>query len=186
MRINIGGGFKRYEGFINLDFDKETNPDFVVNLESDTLPFPDNSITEIKAHHILEHIGSGFFHLMQELYRVADDGCLFDIQVPHHRSEVFYGDCSHVRPITIDNLRQFDKAYNDWHISQWNSSSGFGNRLKINWKILEFNLIPDSPWDKRFPEMSQEEIQEVSKNFNNVYSETHIKLVAVKKGFSWN
>lgn len=180
MKINIGGGYKRYEGFLNVDFDTLTNPDFVVNLETDTFPIEDSTVSEVKAYHILEHIGPGFFHLMQELYRICENGAILDIQVPHHRHEIFFGDASHIRPITVEMMRQFSKKYNEYHIEQFNSSSGFGLRLGVDFEIIEFNFIPDDIWKKRFETMSQEEIQEVSMNFNNVYGETHIKLAAIK------
>jgi predicted SAM-dependent methyltransferase len=160
--------------------DPATNPDFVANLETDKLPIEDSTVEEVKAHHVLEHIGAGFFHLMQELYRVCKHGAIIDIQVPHHRSEVWYGDPSHVRFITIDNMRHFNKRYNDWHISQWNSSSGFGNRLDVDFEIVDFEFVPDTVWANRFKEMTQEQIEEVSRNFNNVYNETHIKLMVIK------
>lgn len=180
MKINIGGGYKRYEGFKNLDMDPLSNPDYIVNLELDRLPFEDSTVTEIKAYHILEHIGDGFFHLMQELYRVSENGAILDIRVPHHRHEIFYGDASHVRPITVEMLRQFSKKYNNYHIEQFNSSSGFGLRLGVDFEIVEFYFKPDDIWAERFKAMSQEEIEEVSRNFNNVYGETFIKLVVVK------
>lgn len=180
LKINIGGGYKRYEGFLNLDHDPMSNPDHIVDLEHDKLPFEDSTVEEVKAYHILEHIGDGFFHLMKELYRVCCDQAVIDIQVPHHRSEVWYGDPTHVRFITVDNLRLFDKKYNDWHIIQWNSSSGFGNKLNVDFEIFDYSFIPNEDWKMRFREMTQEQIIEVSKNFNNVYYETHIKLMVRK------
>lgn len=180
MKINIGGGFKRYNGFLNLDADPLTSPDFLVKLGVDMLPFDDNSVDEVRAYHILEHIGDGFFQLMKEIYRVCKDTAIIDIQVPHHRSEVFYGDPSHVRFVTIDNMRLFSKKYNQWHIEQWNSSSGFGLPLDVDFEIIEYDFVVDERWKPRFAKMSQDEITEVSSNFNNVYSETHIKLMVMK------
>lgn len=180
MKINIGGGFKRYDGFLNLDADPLTSPDYLVKLGVDTLPFEDNSIDEVRAYHILEHIGDGFFQLMKEIYRVCKHTAIIDIQVPHHRSEVFYGDPSHVRFVTIDNMRLFSKKYNNWHIDQWNSSSGFGLPLNVDFEIIEYDFVVDDFWKPRFAKMSQEEINEVSRNFNNVYGETHMKLMVIK------
>jgi hypothetical protein len=180
IKLNIGGGYKRFEGFKNVDFDPLTNPDYCVNLETGTFPIEDSTVSEVKAHHILEHIGVGFFHLIQELYRICENGAIIDIRVPHHRHEIFYGDASHIRPITVEMLRQFSKKYNEYHIGAFNSSSGFGLRLNVDFEIVEYDFIPDDIWKARFPKMTQEEIMEVSRNFNNVYGETWIKLVVVK------
>lgn len=180
LKINIGGGYKRYDGFLNIDSDPLTNPDYSVNLETEQLPFEDSSVDEVKAYHILEHIGDGFFHLMKELYRVCADGAIVDIHVPHHRSEGWFGDTTHRRFITVECLRQFSKKHNEWHVGQWNSSSGFGTKLNVDFEIIEFEFVPQGKWGQRFITMTEEEIQEVSANFNNVYSETKIKLQVVK------
>lgn len=180
MKLNIGSGYKKYPGFLNVDNDPLTEPDILVDIETGIFPIQDNSVSEIRAYHILEHIGEGFFKLMQELYRISENGAIIDIQVPHHRSETQYGDPSHVRFITIEVLRQFSKKYNDWHIKQWKSSSGFGNKLNIDFEIIDYDLKPNMRWVERFKKMSQEEIMEVSANFNNVYDEFWCKLQVIK------
>lgn len=182
MKLNIGSGYKRFEGFLNVDGDRLVLPDILMNIETDPFPLPDSSVDEVKCHHILEHVGEGFFHFMQEIYRVSSHGAILDIQVPHHRHEIFYGDCSHVRAITVENMRQFSKTYNQFHIGAFNSSSGFGLRLSVDFEIVEFNFVPDDIWKQRFPTMTQEQIEEVSRNFNNVYGETHIKMMVRKDG----
>lgn len=180
IKLNVGAGYTKVDGFLNVDFDPLTKPDYIVNLEDAKFPIDDSTVSEIRAYHILEHIGPGFFKLMQEFYRVCENGAIIDIRVPHHRSEIFFGDASHVRPITVEMMRQFSKKFNQYHIHQWNSSSGFGLRLDVDFEIVSFDFIPDGVWLQRFPKMSQEEIDEVSRNFNNVYGEVQIQLVAVK------
>lgn len=180
MRINIGGGYKRYEGFLNCDMDPLTKPDFLMELGLDAFPIDDSTVDEVNAFHILEHIGPNFFTLMQELYRVCANGAIINIAVPHHRHEIFFGDASHVRPVTVEMMRQFSKKYNEYHIEQFNSSSGFGLRCNVDFEIIEYSFKPDDIWAARFQKMSQEEIEEVSRNFNNVYGETAIKLVVIK------
>ena len=180
MKLNIGGGYKRYPGYLNVDIDPLTNPDIQVDLETGKIPVPDSSVSDVKLYHILEHIGEGFFDFMKELYRICEDGAIVDIQVPHHRSETQYGDPSHVRFITLDALRQFSKKYNEWHVKQWQSSSGFGVKLNVDFEIVEYDLIVNQRWVERFKTMTQEEIMEVSANFNCVYDELHVKLQVVK------
>jgi hypothetical protein len=117
---------------------------------------------------------------MQELYRVCNDSAIIDIVVPHHRSENWYTDISHVRFITVDNLRLFSKKYNEWHINQWNASGGFALPLGVDFEIIEYDFIVDDHWKPRFSTMTHDEIAEVSRNFNSVYIETHIKLMVMK------
>jgi len=180
MKISIGSGYKKFKGFVNVDNNPQCEPDHVVDLEKDKLPFDDSSVDEIKAHHILEHIGDGFFHLMQEMYRVCKDGAIIDIQVPHHRHEVFFGDVTHIRPITVESLRQFGKANNLYRQEQWNDGSLFALQYGVDFEIVQFTFKPDDIWKGRFADMTIDDIDEVSRNFNNVYTETWIILAAVK------
>ena len=120
LKINLGSGLTKFDGFLNIDDDPLVNPDYFVQLDDVNikLPFEDNSVEEIKAHHILEHIGEGFIPLMKELYRIAEHGCILDIIAPHHMHDVYYGDPTHKRPITVPVMYMFSKSYCDKHM-EW-------------------------------------------------------------------
>lgn len=180
MKLNIGSGFKRIDGYLNVDYDSNVNPDFVVDLEKGILPFDDDSVDAVIAHHILEHIGENFLTFMKELYRVCKDGTVIDIEVPHHRHENFFGDPTHKRPITVDVLRKFSKKYNRWHIENHNSYSGFGLFLNVDFEILEYDFIIDQDYLHLVENGSFDQINEMAKRFNNVYSDLRIKLVVIK------
>ena len=49
MKINIGGGLKRFEGFVNVDADQNVKPEYLCNLETEKLPFEDSTVEEVKA-----------------------------------------------------------------------------------------------------------------------------------------
>lgn len=180
MKVNLGSGYTKFEDYINIDGDPLTNPDYVVNLEKDALPLEDDTVTDIRAHHIFEHIGEGYYNLMKEIYRVCKDGAIIDIAVPHHRSDVWYGDPSHVRFITVDNLKQFSKSYNNWHIETYNSSSGFGLRLDVDFEIVDVNYELYDTWKTKFQSMSQEECNFAVNTYNNVIGYVFIKLEVIK------
>lgn len=180
IKLNIGSGYKRYPGYLNVDHDPLVNPDFLADLENLKLDIPDSSVGAVIAHHVLEHIGPGFFSLMQELYRVCANGAYIDIKVPHHRSEIFFSDPTHVRPITVDSMMLFSKSYNRLHIQEYNSSSGFGLKLDVDFEVIDYRLEPYPKWKKRFTTMSSDEIEEAAMDYNNVFSETMI-LLQVKK-----
>jgi len=195
MKIDLGAGLKREEDFITIDADPLSNPDYVINLDDVNikLPFEDNSIEEIRAWHILEHIGDGFIPLIKELYRVACHGCIFDIKVPHHFHEVFYGDPTHKRPITINVMSHFSKKYNKEHIETYNSESGLGQRLNVDWEVMHYEFEYDpfylpmlNDFFKRKEEgnVTKEEdfaIQRLMREALNVAQNTVIKMIAVKE-----
>lgn len=180
MKLNIGAGYKRFPDFLNVDHDPLTKPDFLCDLEDLYLDMPDNTVEYVIAHHILEHIGPGFFNMLKEIYRVCKHDAIIDIKVPHHRSEMYYCDPTHVRPITVDMMHLFSKKYNQWHIDTYNSSSGFGLKLNIDLEVVDFRYQPTEKWAKAFEHMTNEEIEEVVQERNNVFSEVCIIMKVIK------
>jgi hypothetical protein len=181
MKLNIGSGYKRIEGFKNVDHDPLTNADYSFNLEDGRWPFEDSSIEEIRAFHILEHIGEGFLHVMSEIYRISKNGAIIDIAVPHHRHENYFGDPTHRRPITVQMLKQFSKKYCDWHKEYYGSSSGFAPRLKVDFEIVEFDYSVEGEYLELKEQGKFEELEALAKKFNNVYVDVYIKLVVIKE-----
>ena len=191
MKLNIGSGYKRYDGFLNVDDDPLVSPDFVVNLETGKLPFEDNSVEEIKAHHILEHI-ENFIPLMQEFYRVCKHGAIIDIVAPHHNHEVYYGDPTHVRPITVNGMYLFSKKHCQEDIKKDGSSSTLALRYNVDFDIIEYDfdydhfyqpLIDNFNLRKSKGEVTQEEdfaFQRLMREANNVAINTKIKMMVIK------
>lgn len=180
MKLNLGSGLKRVDGYLSVDSDPLVKPDFVVNLEEAKFPWPDNSVDAVVAHHIFEHIGENFLKFMQELYRVCKNGAIIDIEVPHHRHENYFGDPTHKRPITVEMFRKFSKKYNNWHIETYNSSRGFGNLLNVDFETVEFDYIVDGDYRELVDKGEFQQLHELSKRFNNVYSDLRIKLAVIK------
>lgn len=191
MKLNIGSGHKRIDNFLNVDDDPLVSPDFIVDLEKGKLPFDDNSVEEIKAHHILEHI-KNFIPLMQEIYRVCKHGALIDIIAPHHNHEVFYGDPTHVRPITVNGMYLFSKKHCLMHKEQHDSSSGIAFKYNVNFDIIDYSfdydifyipLIENFNARKERGEVSQEEefaFLRLMREANNVAINTKIKMMVIK------
>lgn len=180
MKLNIGGGRTKYDGFLNCDYDINTNPDYVFNLETDVWPFEDNSVDEVIAHHIFEHFGEGYFHVLKELYRVCKDGAVLDIKVPHHRHDNFYHDPTHRRPITPYGLKLFDKQHNYYDES---SSSKLGILYDVNFQILTYSYTLDNRcvvFDEELQNKSVHELEVYTHTKVNVLLETLITLRVCK------
>lgn len=180
MKINLGSGYKRIEGYLNLDHDPLTNPDYLVDVEHEDLPLATNSVSHITAHHILEHVGANFLHLIQEMYRVSEPNAEWDIKFPHFRSDLQHMDPTHKRSLTVDQFMLFSKSYNRYHIQQWNSSSGFGLKLDVNIEVIKFKHNPLPHWEQQFGSMTPEQIAQVGDRFNNVFFETHLIVRVIK------
>lgn len=180
MKLNIGSGYVKIPGFLNVDHDPLVKPDFLVNLEDLHLPIADSSVDEIYAHHIFEHIGPGFLPMMQELYRVCQHDAVLDIKFPHHRSEIWFGDPTHVRKLTVDQLTMFSKKVNLEHIAKFGSSSGFGLFLNVDFEVIGYTMKLYPKWEERFKTMNEEEVNEIVENLNNVFWEVHIGMRVIK------
>jgi len=86
MKLNIGCGFNKLDGYVNVDQFPECAPDVLWNLEETPWPLEENSVEELAAHHVLEHLGQEtkvFFAIIKELYRLMSHGGRMKITVPH-------------------------------------------------------------------------------------------------------
>jgi ubiquinone/menaquinone biosynthesis C-methylase UbiE len=181
MKLNIGAGDIKLEGYVTVDYDSNTNPDYVVNLEKDPLPFDNNTVETVVAHHILEHLGEGYFHCLKEIYRVCKPGAIVDIRVPHPRHDSFLADPTHRRPITIVGLQLFSKKFNAHCREQGYASSRLGEYFGVDFEILDYRYIPDDSARTKFQTFTAQQIEDYANDHNNIISEIHVKLVVIKE-----
>ena len=181
MKLNIGAGDEKIDGFVSVDYDKNCNPDYCFDIEKDPWPFEDNYVDEVIAHHVLEHLGEGYFHVMQELYRVCKHGALIDILVPHHRHEYFADDPTHRRPITVAGMWLFSKKYNDVCKQSNARASRLGYYFGVDFEVVEYLEIPEDGYIKQFTGHPVEQVSVYMREHNNIIVELQMKLVAIKE-----
>ena len=180
MKINIGAGDVKREDYISIDYDQNSNPDYALDLEKDRLPFADNTVDSVMAHHILEHLGEGYFHCLQELYRVCKHGAIIDIRVPHPKHDSFIADPTHRRPITVMGLQLFSKKLNKLFREQKYASSRLADYFNVNFEVLNFRYIPDENCIHSLSDLTEEQIQQYADQHNNIISEIHVQLIVIK------
>lgn len=181
MKINIGAGGVNIDGFISCDYDPNSKADYIFDLEKDRFPFDDNSVEAVVAHHVLEHLGEGYFHCLQELYRVCKHGAFIDVLVPHHRSDYFFNDPTHRRPITVDGLHLFSKRYNKLADEQGAHASRLANYYNVNFEVAEWNYIPFKQYRQEFEGKPTEEVKRYISEHNNIIEQLWVKLVVIKE-----
>lgn len=70
LKLNLGSGYKRMYGYVNIDNDSRTKPDILRNVERG-LPFSDSTVDEVFTSHFLEHVEPDLIHfVMSEIWRV--------------------------------------------------------------------------------------------------------------------
>ena len=109
IKLHIGCGHDKFNGWVNCDISPEVNPDKIINLE-EKLPFKDNSVREIYASMILEHINN-LIPAIHELHRVCCNGAKITIRVPYFASWHNSTDPTHVRTFNHRTLSYFNGSY---------------------------------------------------------------------------
>jgi predicted SAM-dependent methyltransferase len=113
LKINLGGGEERIEGFLNIDIVELPTVDIVADITKG-LPLPDNSVIEIRADYVLEHLPNTA-KIMEELYRVCKPGAKLKIKVPYFKSTAAFKDPTHVSFFTERTFEYFDRAFIEAH-----------------------------------------------------------------------
>ena len=141
MKLNIGCGRDKREGYINVDSSPLVNPDKVCDLEKTPLPFKDNSVDEILAFHVLEHI-KNFIPLMHDLHRVCKNGSIIKIKTPFYSAWGQYNDPTHVRFFSPRTFTYFQKGTYSHEVGtdkdmfkarKIKINFGIGRSGKLNW-----------------------------------------------------
>lgn len=130
MRLNIGGGFQRIEGFQNVDFVQcvdnagKEYTDIICDIAKQRLPFEDNSVDEIACYETLEHMGherdnpdkqEALIWMMNEMWRVLKPEGFLKGKVPGTH-EGSFADPTHTRyfvPASFDYFTGVNR-YNAW------------------------------------------------------------------------
>lgn len=144
IKLNLGAGPTRMEGFISVDAIKFPGVDIVTDLNEDW-PWEDSSVDEAHASHVLEHFGSmERVHFLNELWRVLKPGAKCTIIVPHWCSNRAYGDPTHKFPPVSEMAFYYWKK--EWRLSQAphcdssNMKDGFTCDFEVTWG---YNLHPE-------------------------------------------
>jgi SAM-dependent methyltransferase len=185
MKLNMGCGLNHREGYVNVDLAAESGADVVFDLEQTPWPWADDSVEEAFFNHSLEHMGGDprvFLAIMKELYRVLRPGGRAVIHVPHPRHDNFLGDPTHVRVITPDVLRLFDRQLNE----EWRAAGAANSPLAlytgVDFKLVQANLIlePAIYEAHRAGRLTSDQINEMVKRQANVGLEFRLTIEARK------
>jgi len=85
MKLNLGCGLDKREGYVNIDSRESVKPDLVLDLEKNLLKmFRDNSIDEMLMKDFLEHLSWRVIEVfLRECWRVLKRGGRVFIQTPN-------------------------------------------------------------------------------------------------------
>lgn len=111
IRLDIGCGENKNEGFVGLDIRPMRGVDIVVDLEEFPWPLPDECAILAVSSHVVEHINPHkgvFIKFMDEVWRVLKPEAQFAIATPFAGSPGYFQDPTHINPCNNITWSYFD------------------------------------------------------------------------------
>lgn len=186
--LNLGCGFKKIEGALNVDKEPLAQPDKIVDLEVFPWPFDDNSFDVIVAKDILEHLGqtpSDFINILKEMYRISKPNATWEVVFPHWRCDNAINDPTHVRLLTTEMFKLFDQSENALQIKKQTANSttlGLYNNIDI--QIIDSTYEIVDYWKKQLDTgtLSSQEFEIKFNTLNNVATAVNLVIKVHKPG----
>jgi hypothetical protein len=98
LKLNLGAGQERKEGFKSVDHHRFPGIDITADL-TQRWPWGDETVAEIWMNHVLEHFtGKQRVHIFNEMGRVLQKGGTATVITPSWSSSRAYGDFTHQWP----------------------------------------------------------------------------------------
>ena len=181
MKLNLGCGLRPLDGYVNVDKENKSKCDYAWNLEETPWPWPSASCDEIMASHVLEHLGltpDAFCAIIVEIHRVLEPGGKLIVKTPHHRSDAFFGDPTHIRPVTPHLLSLFSKKHCQACIGKGWPNTPLAIYLDIDLELesTHYNVLPRWGDRMRSGNILKEEMDYAIETFNNVVDEVTMVL----------
>lgn len=107
MKLNLGCGHQRKEGYIGVDLYPCPGADVLCDLTR-PLPFADSSVDEILLDNVIEHIPD-IPALMRELIRIGKPDAGIFLITPHFTSLSSWRDPTHVHHLAYGSFNHFEK-----------------------------------------------------------------------------
>lgn len=146
LKLDIGCGTSKRDGFIGVDIIMLEGVDIVHDLTKFPYPFVENSVEEIWMDNVLEHLENPLL-VMNEIYRICKSDAKITISVPYFRSFYATIDPTHRNFFGVNWFNYFDPThvfnqryrYSDSRFQvnriqfdrEWANNSGFWHKKLI-------------------------------------------------------
>jgi len=132
VKLNLGSGPWKAEGFLNVDIINHPNVDIVHNLNEVPWPFEDESVGHVHAKNILEHLDD-LVLTMEEIWRILIPGGTTEIVVPYYNCTGAFRDPTH---------KQFFTEHTFDYFSVNRSLSHYNYYSKCRFEVVGITLHP--------------------------------------------
>ena len=107
LKLDIGCGKNKKEGYIGIDIDPESGADIIVSALK--LPFEDESVDEINSSHLVEHFSpEEARRYFNEVYRVLKKSGTAEMKIDRDwtKRRLFKKDPTHKYRFTAEEIKQ--------------------------------------------------------------------------------
>ena len=185
LKLNLGSGLNKRDGFVNVDKYDYGQPELVMDLEQTPWEFSDDSVGVVVLNHTLEHLGKEvnvFFAIIKEIYRICENGARIEINVPHPRHDNFINDPTHVRIITPELMGLFSKK-NCLHWQETKApNSPLALYLGVDFEFVSGNINVEQKYLDQLHsgQLDKDTLMDMASKYNNIATEYQIVLRVVK------
>ena len=146
MKLDLGAGKNKREGFLGVDVRPFDGVDIVADL-TQPWPWADGEVEEINASHIVEHFTAPQrIHFVNECWRVLKPGGKVSVVVPHWASCRAYGDLTHQWPPVSEfwfyylskSWRDANAPHNDGYTCDFAATWGYSLNPALTARNQEF------------------------------------------------
>lgn len=112
IRLDIGCGKDKKEGFVGIDIDPKSQADIIASALN--LPFDDSNVDEITCSHLVEHFepdeAQKFF---DEIYRVLKDGGAARLKIDRDwsKARLLEKDRTHKKRYSAEEIKEMVKKF---------------------------------------------------------------------------
>lgn len=129
MKLDLGCGKNKHEGYIGVDKENFDGVDVVHDLNDFSWPFGDDSTSEVLCHNVLEHLESPW-RAVKEIIRICRPGARIHVRFPFPEHPNAWKDPEHKYTFTPQWFEQFDEfeiVKNEKHyVPAWFEQSDLG------------------------------------------------------------
>jgi SAM-dependent methyltransferase len=172
-RLHLGCGNDVLPGWVNHDLAALPGVDVVHDLDSYPWPFDDDRFTEIRMHHVLEHLREPV-QAIEEIHRIARNGATVQIRVPYWNSTDWASDPTHKTAFSEYSFDFFDPAKRHGRERPYYSSARFTVRSQTFWTKPVAIYLPVSN------EIGRKVLSALARHLGGVIWVVEFDLVALK------
>lgn len=140
MKLDIGCGTSKKDGFIGVDIMELPNVDIVHDLNTFPYPFEDDVLDEIWMDQVIEHLTQPV-KVVEELHRICKNGASVIIGVPYFRSLYSVIDPTHRNFFGVNWFSYFDPKHPFYHRYQYSKASFFINKIEFDREWIKKGFI---------------------------------------------